>query len=170
MVFQNPFASLNPSKRISTQLLQAQSTKDKRAKSERLQEIVSLVSLLGINEKGLDKFPQEFSGGQLQRIAIARALLLNPSILICDEPTSALDVTVQANIIDLLKRLNDVIGITIIFISHDLAVCRHMCDFLYVLNQGRICESGSTLDVLDRPQDPYTQSLIEASIPFRKVS
>ncbi len=160
MIFQNPFASLNPRYSVFRQLIDAPKKVAGMSRADAEDQAVTLIEAVGLARNDLDKYPHAFSGGQLQRISIARALSMNPSLLICDEPTSALDVTIQAYIVDMLKDLNDAFGVTIVFITHDLSVCRHLCDDVVVLNRGEVCETGSTLDVLDAPKHRFTQRLV----------
>ncbi|MEM6537330.1 MAG: ABC transporter ATP-binding protein [Pseudomonadota bacterium] len=170
MIFQNPFASLNPRHSILKQLTDAPIKVGGKSTVDAKQQAVTLIEAVGLSRSDLNRYPHSFSGGQLQRISIARALSMHPSILICDEPTSALDVTIQAFIVDMLKDLNEALGTTIIFVSHDLTVCRHLCDTIVVMNRGEVCEKGPTLDVLDRPKHPFTQTLVANSKSPLKVS
>ena len=166
MVFQNPYASLNPRHKIERQLTEAPIKVRKMRPADAHDRAENLIEAVGLSKADLKKYPHAFSGGQLQRISIARALSMDPSLLICDEPTSALDVTIQAAVLNLLKDLNTRLNLTIIFISHDLAVCRHMCDRLIVMNKGALCEEGDALAVLDRPEHPFTKQLISAAPAF----
>ncbi|AGT07331.1 ABC transporter ATP-binding protein [Paracoccus aminophilus] len=162
MIFQDPFASLNPRhsiRRILTGPLKVHGVKG-RAERERIaQEIVLEV---GLPADSLDRFPHEFSGGQRQRIGIARALILQPQLIVCDEPVSALDLSIQAQIINLLVRLKREFGLSYLFISHDLSVVRYFADRVLVMYLGRIVESGPTQEVWDSPRHPYTRALIDA--------
>ena len=166
MVFQNPYASLNPRHTIERQLTEAPVSVKKARPADARDRAEKLIEAVGLSKQDLKKYPHAFSGGQLQRISIARALSMDPSLLICDEPTSALDVTIQAAVLNLLKDLNERLNLTIIFISHDLAVCRHMCDRLIVMNNGVLCEEGDALAVLDQPGHPFTQQLISSAPAF----
>lgn len=165
MVFQDPYASLDPRQRILSLLVEPMRVhriyKDGSEIRRRAQELLEMV---GLDQEHLLRFPHEFSGGQRQRIAIARALSVNPSVLILDEPTSSLDVSVQAQILNLLKDLRQKLGITYLFISHNLSVIGHMCEYVYVMYLGRIVEAGPTIEVFRRPAHPYTQILL-SSIP-----
>ncbi|MEM8986782.1 MAG: ABC transporter ATP-binding protein [Pseudomonadota bacterium] len=167
MVFQNPYASLNPRHTVLRQLTEAPINVRKMQHDEAEERARKLIEAVGLSAQDLKKHPHAFSGGQLQRISIARALSMEPTLLICDEPTSALDVTVQASVLNLLKDLNEKLGLTIVFISHDLPVCRHMCDHIIVMNNGAICEQGDALKILDAPQHPFTQHLIDSAPTFK---
>jgi peptide/nickel transport system ATP-binding protein len=163
MIFQDPFASLNPRWRVHdivAEPLRAHGlTKDARAVTRRVGELLELVKLSA--KDGL-KYPHEFSGGQRQRISIARALSSNPEFLVCDEPTSALDVSVQAQILNLMKDLQQELGLSYLFISHDLAVVYHIADYLGVMYLGRLVEVGPAREIFKNPQHPYTRMLLDA--------
>lgn len=164
MVFQDPYSSLNP--RISVRSLLSELLLLHRVVPRRQvrAECVRLLNLVGLDEDALDAFPSQFSGGQRQRIAIARALAVRPDVLIADEPVSALDVSVQATILDLFTSLQEELGLTILFIAHNLAVVQHVSQRVAVMYLGRIVEVADTDQIFANPQHPYTQSLI-ASIP-----
>lgn len=165
IVFQNPYASLNPRFTVF-QILEEPlllHRPDLRAE-HRAEEVVALMHLVGLNESMLSRYPHEFSGGQRQRIAIARCIALKPTILVCDESVSALDVSVQAQILNLLQDLQDRFNISLIFISHDLSVVRYMSDEIMVMHQGTVVEKGNSDQIIAHPQQPYTQNLI-TSIP-----
>ena len=163
IVFQNPYDSLNPRRRIRDEiarparLLRGISAADAEAEVARLLERVRLPSRLA------DRFPGELSGGERQRVAIARALAAGPELLVCDEITSALDVSVQAAVLELLQELRAELGLSLLFISHDLAVVGTVADDVLVLESGRVRERGSTTQVLSSPQDDYTRRLLEAA-------
>lgn len=165
MVFQDPYASLNS--RMSAGDLIAEPWRTHRtlhaSKSDRDNRVRELLDLVGLGAKAVDKYPQEFSGGQRQRIGIARALALNPDVIICDEPVSALDLSVQAQVLNLLNDLQQQLGISYVFISHDLSVVRHVADRVAVMYLGRIVESGPTEAVFERPEHPYTAALTSAA-------
>jgi peptide/nickel transport system ATP-binding protein len=163
-VFQDPFASLNPRHRIAEileePLLSLRPDLDTAARKARVLKVIEQVSM---PEEALARFPHEFSGGQRQRIAIARALVSEPKILICDEPTSALDVSVQAQILNLLKRLQNETGVAMLFITHNLAVVQYLADEVVVLRQGEVVERGSAEQLFANPQHAYTRQLIDAA-------
>ena len=163
-VFQDPFASLNPRHRIAEileePLLSLRPDLDVAARKARVLKVIEQVSM---PEEALARFPHEFSGGQRQRIAIARALVSEPKILICDEPTSALDVSVQAQILNLLKRLQNETGVAMLFITHNLAVVQYLADEVVVLRHGDVVERGSAEQLFANPQHAYTRQLIDAA-------
>ncbi|GAB4365638.1 MAG: dipeptide ABC transporter ATP-binding protein [Kiloniellaceae bacterium] len=163
MIFQDPYASLNPRWRVSSivaEPIRAHGLlSDRKAIAARVGELLQQV---GLSAADGEKFPHEFSGGQRQRISIARALASNPEFLVCDEPTSALDVSVQAQILNLMKRLQRELGLTYLFISHDLAVVYHISDYVGVMYLGRLVEWGEAKALFRRPQHPYTRMLLDA--------
>ncbi|TFV60058.1 ATP-binding cassette domain-containing protein [Mycobacterium sp. PS03-16] len=165
MVFQDPYASLNA--RMSAAEIIAEPWRTHKSlvenRRDRDMRVRGLLDLVGLGAKAADKYPQEFSGGQRQRIGIARALALNPDVVICDEPVSALDLSVQAQVLNLLHDLQQQLGIAYIFISHDLSVVRHVADRVAVMYLGRIIESGATDPVFDRANHPYTAALMSAA-------
>jgi len=162
MVFQDPFLSLNPRMSVR-QIVREPLQVNRVASSEDLEERVRhLVELVGLNPDHLNRYPHEFSGGQRQRIGVARALALNPEFVVLDEPTSALDVSVQAQILNLLTELQKKLGLTFLFISHDLSVVRQMSNRISVMYLGKIAETGPTTEMLSHPYHPYTQALFSA--------
>ncbi|WP_051215162.1 ABC transporter ATP-binding protein [Granulicoccus phenolivorans] len=168
LVFQDPRSSLDPRMRVGDIITEPLRSRMMRHRSDvpddhaaRLTEVLEAV---GLPADSARRFPHEFSGGQRQRIAIARALAPRPEVLIADEPVSALDVSVRAQVLNLLNDLVDRMGLTMIFVSHDLLVVRHVCDSVAVMRGGRIVEAGTTEQVYQRPQEPYTQALL-AAIP-----
>ncbi len=162
MVFQNPYASLNPKLTIRETLAEPFEIFN-LAKGQALQaELFTLLDLVGLSKEALARMPHEFSGGQRQRIGIARALALKPKLLIADEPVSALDVSVQAQILNLLQSLKQELGLTLLFISHNLSVVEHVCDDVMVMYLGRIVENTTKEALFANPKHPYTQSLLRA--------
>jgi peptide/nickel transport system ATP-binding protein len=163
MVFQDPFASLNPRMRIGEILLEGlQAQGMNKTLTSARPALTTLLQQVGLSEESLDRFPHEFSGGQRQRIAIARALAVQPQIVICDEPTSALDVSVQAQILNLLRDLQQTLGLAYLFITHNFCVVSYLADEVAVMYLGRIVETGKTEEILQAPQHPYTQALLSA--------
>ena len=162
MIFQDPYSSLNARMRVQDIISEPmQYYKTVSNNIEMIQIIKDLLDHVGLSSNAMLKYPHEFSGGQRQRISIARALASRPKILICDEPTSALDVSVQAHILNLLKDLQDELGLTLLFISHDLPVIRQMCDRVAVMRYGKICEISSTDMLFDNPKHEYSKHLLE---------
>jgi oligopeptide transport system ATP-binding protein len=162
MVFQDPYASLNPRMTIFDTLAEAMQAHDKVPREELPGRIDALLRKVGLAPQARRKYPHEFSGGQRQRIAIARALAVGPKLLVADEPVSALDVSIQAQIINLLARLSREMGLTLLFISHDLSVVKHIADRIAVMYLGRIVELGPAAQVIEKPLHPYTKALISA--------
>ena len=162
MVFQDPFSSLNPRMRVADILLEGMDALKVGAAGERRDAIARLLTQVGLPDDAGGRYPHAFSGGQRQRIAIARALTVSPRLLICDEPTSALDVSVQAQILNLLKDLQDRLGLAYLFITHNLAVVDYLAHTVAVMYLGRIVEHGAAADVLRAPRHPYTQALVSA--------
>ncbi len=164
MVFQDPYASLNPRQTVRRTLEDPLRLHGVTAQSEVDGRVAEMLRQVGLRPEQAGRYPHEFSGGQRQRIGIARALILNPKIVICDEPVSALDVSIRAQIINLLLELKESLGLSYIMISHDLGVVEHMSDRVAVMYLGRIVETGGWRDIFERPAHPYTQTLI-AAIP-----
>ena len=166
MIFQDPFSSLNPRQTVMNCLMEPMAVHDLGDPAERSERVLSLLERVGLGRSAARKHPHEFSGGQRQRISIARALIMEPQVLICDEPTSALDVSVQAGILNLIKDLQDEMGLTLVFISHDLGVVRQMCDRTAVMEKGKIVELAPTEHLFDAPDHAYTRSLLERMPKF----
>jgi len=166
MIFQDPMTSLNPFLRISTQMIETLRLHQGLSKKEARARAVEMLTLAGIPsaEERINNYPHQFSGGMCQRVMIAMGLSCNPEILIADEPTSALDVTIQAQILDLMKDLTQKFGAAVILITHSLGVVAGMCDTIYVMYAGRVVERGFTEDIFESPKHPYTRGLIK-SVP-----
>jgi ABC-type oligopeptide transport system ATPase subunit len=162
VVFQDPYASLNPRMTVGDIVAEPLVIHDIGDRRTRRRSAEHLLEVVGFNPDFINRYPHEFSGGQRQRIGIARALALNPSLIVCDEPVSALDVSIQAQILNLLKDLQSEFGLAYLFIAHDLAVVRTMSDRIAVMNRGVIVEEGAAEEVYANPQDPYSQALLAA--------
>jgi ABC-type oligopeptide transport system ATPase subunit len=165
VVFQDPYASLNPRMTVGDIVSEPLQVHDIGDRGSRRRSAEQLLEVVGFNPDFINRYPHEFSGGQRQRIGIARALALNPSLIVCDEPVSALDVSIQAQILNLLKDLQAEFGLAYLFIAHDLAVVRTMSDRIAVMNRGKIVEEGPAEEVYSNPQDPYSQALL-AAVPI----
>jgi peptide/nickel transport system ATP-binding protein len=168
MVFQDPFGSLNPRQRIGTILDTPLKVHGVRDPEERRRRILDIVGKISIPPEALQRYPHEFSGGQRQRIGIARALVLNPRLVVCDEPVSALDLSIQAQILNLLVDLKKDLGLAYLFISHDLSVVRYFADRVLVMYLGRIVESADHATLWRNPRHPYTRALL-AAIPSARL-
>jgi oligopeptide transport system ATP-binding protein len=162
LVFQDPFASLDPRMTVGDIVGEPLVVHKVGSRQERRLRVRELLDVVGFDPGYTNRYPHEFSGGQRQRIGIARALALSPDFIVCDEPVSALDVSIQAQILNLLKDLQQEFGLTYLFIAHDLAVVRAMSDRIAVMNQGRIVELGDAEEVYASPQEEYTQALLQA--------
>lgn len=162
-VFQDPFASLNPRMTVEELVGEGLLVHGIERNSERRRELVAeTLAMVGLSASDMPRYTNSFSGGQRQRIAIARALAVRPKLLICDEPVSALDVSVQAQVINLLQEMQRALGLTILFIAHDLAVVRHLCERIHVLHKGVIVEAGDAKSIFDAPSHAYTKALLGA--------
>ena len=164
MVFQDPYSSLNPRKRIGASLEEPLDIHNIGTKAERTQKVLEILQIVGLQAEHYYRYPHEFSGGQRQRIGIARALMVDPKIIVCDEPVSALDVSIQSQIINLLKTLQAELDLTYLFIAHDISVVRYISDRIGVMYLGRLVEQAQTDDLFASPKHPYTQALL-SSIP-----
>jgi len=162
IVFQDPYASLNPRMTVGDIVGEPLLVHKVGNRARRRKTVQELLEVVGFNPDFVNRYPHEFSGGQRQRIGIARALALNPRLIVCDEPVSALDVSIQAQILNLLKDLQGEFGLTYLFVAHDLAVVRTMSDDIAVMNKGKIVEAGPAERVYTQPQDEYTKALLAA--------
>jgi oligopeptide/dipeptide ABC transporter ATP-binding protein len=168
IIFQDPYSSLNPRQTAGNTVRDPLDIQEVGSPYDREARVSELFSLVGLGERQKALFPHQFSGGQRQRICIARALALNPDFIVCDEPVSALDVAIQAQILNLLCKLRDELGLTYLFISHDLAVVQHICDEIAVMYLGTIVEKTDYRNLFKNPLHPYTQALL-ASVPSRSA-
>ena len=163
IIIQDPYNSLNPRLSIFEIIGEALEIHfPLMSRADRRERVASLLEKVGLKREHLDRYPHEFSGGQRQRIGIARALAVDPAFIVCDEPVSALDVSVQAQIVNLLQDLQEELGLTYLFIAHDLAVVEHISDFVLVMNQGKIVEAATAKAIYENPQDEYTRKLLSA--------
>ena len=163
VIFQDPFGSLNPRMTIYSIIAEPLDIHFKEwSKSQKQARVADLLEKVGLTAEFMQRYPHQFSGGQRQRIGIARALAVEPDFIVCDEPVSSLDVSVQAQIINLLQDLQDELGLTYLFIAHDLAVVEHISDQVLVMTEGKIVEQASAAQIYSNPQHPYTVKLLEA--------
>src|SRR3954449_170539 len=161
LVMQDPYSSLNPRMTVADIVGEPFEIHPEVApKGDRERKVKDLLDVVGLNPEHINRYPHQFSGGQRQRIGIARALALRPEIIICDEPVSALDVSIQAQVVNLLEKLQNELQLSYIFIAHDLSVVRHIADRVAVMYLGKVVEIGSDLEIYDQPTHPYTQALL----------
>jgi oligopeptide transport system ATP-binding protein len=162
MIFQDPQASLNPRMTVGSIVAEPLDEHAKLDRAGRRRRVLELLDAVGLNRRFANRYPHEFSGGQRQRIGIARALALHPKFIVCDEPIAALDVSIQAQVVNLLEDLQEKLGLTYLFISHDLSMVRHLADRVAVMYLGRIAEIGPAAKLYEAPLHPYTEALISA--------
>ena len=170
IVFQDPYGSLNPRQKIGHSLEEPLLVNTSMTKGERREAALKMISLVGLRPEHYDRYPHMFSGGQRQRIAVARALMLNPEIIVLDEPVSALDVSIQAQILNLIAKLQEQFDLAYMFISHDLSVVKHIADEVMVMYLGKPVEAGTRDEIFSKPRHPYTRALLSATPvadPFR---
>lgn len=168
MIFQDPFASLNPRMKVGEIVGEGLLIHQVGSSAEQRNKVLRMLKRVGLSEQDMQKYPHEFSGGQRQRIGIARALVLEPKVVVCDEPVSALDVSIQAQILLLLKELQQEMALSYLFISHDLRVVRHIADEVAVMHKGKVVEQGKVGEIYAAPTQDYTRNLLN-SIPGRKA-
>ena len=162
MIFQDSLSSFNPKKRILDIVAEPLRNFERLSPEEERKRVIELMEIIGLSEEALLKYPHQFSGGQRQRIGVARALASNPRLIIADEPVSALDLSVQAQVLNYMKRIQDEFNLSYLFISHDLGVVKHMCDELFIMYRGRFVETGKANDIYADPQHIYTKRLLSA--------
>ncbi|MFD1848704.1 ABC transporter ATP-binding protein [Oceanobacillus bengalensis] len=162
MIFQDPYSSLNPRKRVFDIIAEPLRNYESLSKLEEKKQVQELLQLVGLSPESILKYPHEFSGGQRQRIGIARAIALKPKLIIADEPVSALDVSVQAQVLNFMQDIQKELGLTYLFISHDLGIVKHMCDDIAIMYKGRYVEQGTKHDIFNNPQHIYTKRLVSA--------
>ncbi|WP_373893488.1 ABC transporter ATP-binding protein [Virgibacillus sp. CBA3643] len=164
MIFQDPYSSLNPRKRVLDIIAEPIRNFEKLSKQEEKKRVQELLEIVNLSPESILKYPHEFSGGQRQRIGVARAIALRPKLIIADEPVSALDVSVQAQVLNFMKDIQEELNLTYLFISHDLGIVKHMCDDIAIMYKGRYVEQGTKHDIFNHPQHIYTKRLV-AAIP-----
>jgi peptide/nickel transport system ATP-binding protein len=169
MVFQDPYGSLDPRQKVDVIVAEPLEADTALNKSHRRERAAAALAEVGLSSADLDKYPHEFSGGQRQRIALARALITRPTLIVADEPVSALDVSVQAQVLNLMQDLQERLGVSYLFISHDLAVVNLICDDVVVLKDGVAVEQGSTASLFKNAQHPYTRALLDA-VPGHEIT
>jgi oligopeptide transport system ATP-binding protein len=163
IIFQNPNASLDPRRSVGASIAEPLIAHHVGTRKSRVARVREVLEVVGLDASAERRYPQEFSGGEQQRIGIARALTLEPKLIVCDEPVSALDISIQAQILNLLRDLQDEFGLTYVFISHDIGVIRTMSDQIAVMKDGKIVESGASVEICEHPSHPYTLELLNAA-------
>jgi len=162
MIFQDPYSSLNVRKRVLDIVAEPLRNFERMSPDEERKKVQALIERVGLNSEAIYRYPHQFSGGQRQRIGIARALTLNPKLIIADEPVSALDVSVQAQVLNFMQDIQKEFNLSYLFISHDLGVIQHLCDRVGIMYCGRLVEEGTAKEIYNKPQHPYTKRLISA--------
>jgi len=162
VIFQDPYASLNPTLTVEDLISEPLDVYNIGSKKEKKERVLTLLKKVGLDNKHMDRYPHEFSGGQRQRIGIARALSINPEFILCDEPISALDVSIQAQVVNMLEDLQEEMGLTYLFIAHDLSMVRHISHRIGVMYLGKLIEIGSSDEIYENPAHPYTQALLSS--------
>lgn len=163
MIFQDPYSSLNPAKNVGWIMEEPLRLNTGLDKNERKARVLAMLERVGLAEEIVNRYPSQLSGGQRQRVCIGVALMLNPQLLIADEPVSALDVTISAQIVELLRKLQEEMGLSVVFISHDLRVVYQICKKVVILRQGKVMEKGDVDEIYNNPKDSYTKELLEAA-------
>lgn len=164
VIFQDPYSSLSPARTVGQTLSEGLGVHRRLSSAETAARVTSMLERVGLTADAASKYPGRFSGGQRQRIAIARALVVQPRLVVCDEPTSALDLSVQAQVLNLLRELQEEFQLSYLFIAHDLDVVRHLCDRLLVMRRGEVVESGPADSVVENPRNGYTRTLLDAAL------
>ena len=170
MIFQDPYASLNPRKKVRDLIAEPLVINTNLSAQEREEKVLSMMEKVGLRPELADRYPHMFSGGQRQRVGIARALILQPELIICDEPVSALDISIQAQVLNQLVELQDEMNLSYIFISHDLSVVRHIAHRVMVMYLGKVVEIGTREQIFENPQHPYTKALLDSTPGLRTLA